>query len=275
MYSFPFDSQITGTDAAGLPIYDRASTSEDLANWFKAFFTNGVFANGGFAVTANGLTVSVSAGDCLINGRYAYEKETRLFTLAGGGTQPRIDTVVLRLDLSLDARKIDLFIKNGTPAASPVAPSLDRDDIVWELGIANIYVAAKATSVSTANVTDTRLATDRCGIVAQAMTTLDTKKYYNQIQADLNEFRTNEENLFKTWADAYKLNFDNWSDQSKAEFVAWFETLVNVMEGDQYGNLLALLTSIQFDVNAYKRVMTVTDDGIDLNGKYIDNAVFR
>lgn len=219
MISFPFDSQITGTDEAGLPIYDRASNSEDLARWFAAFFTNGIFATSGFAVTVSGLTVSVAPGDCLINGRYGYEKETRTFTLAGGGTQPRIDSIVLRLDLSLGTRSIDLYLKTGTAAASPAAPSLTRDDVTWELGIANIRVEASQVAVSQSAVTDTRLDTERCGIVAQAMKTIDTSTYYQQIQSDLAEFKANEQEAFN----------------------AWFESIQNVLDGDTAGNLLNLI----------------------------------
>lgn len=219
MISFPFDSQITGTDEAGLPIYDRASNSEDLARWFASFFTNGIFATSGFVVTVSGLTVSVAPGDCLINGRYGYEKENRTFTLAGGGTQPRIDSIVLRLDLSLGTRSIDLYLKTGTAAASPVAPSLTRDEIVWELGIANIRVEAGQVAVNQSAVTDTRLDTERCGIVAQAMKTIDTSTYYNQIQADLAAFKANEQEAFN----------------------AWFANVQDVLDEDTAGNLLNLI----------------------------------
>lgn len=227
MISFPFDSQIIGTDEDGLPIYDRASNSEELAKWFASFFTNGIFASSGFAVTVSGLTVSVSAGDCLINGRYGYENTTRRFTIAGGGAMPRIDSVVLRLDLSLDVRNIDLYIKTGTAAPSPSVPALTRNDVVWELGIANIRVEASQTAVSQSAVTDTRLDTTRCGIVAQAMKTIDTSTYYAQIQDDLAYFKNTE----------------------KAAFDAWFESAKNTLDGDTAGNLLNLINENATAIN--------------------------
>lgn len=268
MISFPFDSQITGTDEAGLPIYDRASNSEDLARWFYAFFTNGVFATDGFTVTVSGLTVTVAPGDCLINGRYGYEKNNRTFTIAGGGTQPRIDSVILRLDLSLSARNIELFIKTGTAASNPVPPGLERNEIVWELGIANIYVGSGATSVSAANVTDTRLDNTRCGIVAQAMKTIDTSTYYNQIQADLAQFKTNEQVDFQNWSAEQESEFDSWSEGAKSDFDVWFETLQADLDGDVAANLAARLAK-------FEAAIRVTNDAIDLNGRYIDNALFR
>lgn len=219
MISFPFDSQIVGTDVAGLPIYDRASNSEDLARWFASFFTNGIFANNAFAVTVNGLTVSVASGDCLINGRYGYEPDKRSFSIGGGSSQPRIDSVVLRLDMSLNGRKIDLHIKTGAPASSPVAPSLTRDNLTWELGLANIRIDAGSTSVNQSSVTDTRLDSSRCGIVAQAMKTIPMDTYYTQVQADLAEFKATEQ----------------------AAFDAWFRSVQTVLDDDVAGNLLNLI----------------------------------
>lgn len=199
MISFPFDSQITGTDAAGLPIYDRASSSEELARLLHSFFTDGIFGGSGFAVTVSGLTVTVAPGSCLIQGRYGYEPDARKLTISPGGSLPRIDAVVLRLDMSLNMRKIDLYIRKGEELSAPVMPSMERNSTVWELGIANIAVAAGATSVNQSAVTDTRLYSVRCGVVAQAMKTIDTTTFYNQIQAELAEFKANEEAAFEQW----------------------------------------------------------------------------
>lgn len=221
MKSFPFDSQITGVDDAGLPVYDRASTSEDLARWFACFFTNGIFASGGFTVSVNGLEVNVSPGDCLINGRYGYESETRTLALAQGDSKPRMDSIVLRLDLSLAMRKIDLYVKPGTPADMPVAPTLTREETVWELGIANILVGAGHQAVTDSAVTDTRLDNDRCGLVAQAMHTIDTSTFYRQIQADMAEFKATEQEMFE----------------------AWFASVQTTLDGDVAGNLLNLINT--------------------------------
>lgn len=221
MKSFPFDSQITGVDDAGLPVYDRASTSEDLARWFACFFTNGIFASGGFTVSVNGLEANVSPGDCLINGRYGYESETRTLALAQGDSKPRMDSIVLRLDLSLAMRKIDLYVKPGTPADTPVAPPLTREGTVWELGIANILVGAGQQAVTDSAVTDTRLDNDRCGLVAQAMHTIDTSTFYRQIQADMAEFKATEQEMFE----------------------AWFASVQAKLDGDVAGKLLNLINT--------------------------------
>jgi len=44
MKSFPFDSEVTYTDK-GEPMYDRASSSQELRAYFNLMFSNGVFPN--------------------------------------------------------------------------------------------------------------------------------------------------------------------------------------------------------------------------------------
>jgi len=80
---------------------------------------------------------------------------------------PRIDAIVLYQDLSAvanaDATNVaKLIAVQGTPAASPVAPTLS--EIQTAVGaanpfirLANVAVASGATSIITANITDTRV----------------------------------------------------------------------------------------------------------------------
>ena len=109
----------------------------------------------------------------------------------------------------------------GTPADTPVAPQLTREATVWELGLANILVGAGQEAVTDSAVTDTRLDNDRCGLVAQAMHTIDTSTFYRQIQADLAEFKATEQEMF----------------------AAWFASVQTTLDGDVAGNLLNLINA--------------------------------
>lgn len=184
MQSYPFTSQIT-YDEQGLPLYDRAVDSAFLRKVFAAYFSDGIFykpANALQVVAGTGMQVQISPGICHIQGAIGIESNLRTLTLAAAGDQPRIDTVVARLDLSQAVRSIDLYVKPGTPAASPSAPSLTRDSTTWELGLANISVGANVSTISQASITDTRLDTARCGMVAQTVGELDTSPYFTQVQ---------------------------------------------------------------------------------------------
>ena len=185
MQSYPFTSQVT-YDEQGLPLYDRAVDSEFLRAVFAAYFSDGIFYKPTSAlqvVAGTGLQVQVNPGICHIRGAMGIETETRTLTLETAGTLPRIDTVVARLDLSLAVRSIELYIVKGTPSSTPQRPALTRDATIWELGLADIAVAANASTITQSSITDTRLDTSRCGVVAQTIGSLDTAPYFSQLTA--------------------------------------------------------------------------------------------
>lgn len=76
-------------------------------------------------------------------------------TIQASESNPRIDSVVLRLDPSTNT--IILAVVKGTAAVSPVAPTLTQTDTaVYELRLANVSVPASATTISAGNITDLR-----------------------------------------------------------------------------------------------------------------------
>ena len=206
MFSLPFDSKITGYDSSGIPLYDRASGSAEFARLLAAFLTNGVFGSGMFAVTAKvGMQVSVSEGSCVINGRFGFAIAPETLDFTADLQYPRIDSVVLRMDVAEPVRDIHLEIHQGTPSPAPQAPALTRDGTVWELGLANVLIPANSTAIAQERITDTRLDTSRCGIVAAINSKIDTTALYNQIQADLASFKGTEQAGFATWREMSRM----------------------------------------------------------------------
>ena len=167
MVSFPFDSKITGYDSDNYPIYDRAVDSSTLSTMINEFVSTGVFPKeqDGFTVTAgDGMTVNVSPGSAIIKGTTCIEKDARTLTIqAADSTYDRIDSVILRYDNNENVRAIDLYVLKGTAASAPVQPALTRDDAVFEIALANIYIPVNATTISDERITDTRGDISRCG----------------------------------------------------------------------------------------------------------------
>lgn len=240
MFSLPFDSKITGYDSSGIPLYDRASGSAEFARLLAAFLTNGVFGSGMFAVTAKtGMQVEVSAGSCVIGGRFGFAIVPETLTVAADVQYPRIDSVVLRMDVAEPVRDIHLEVHQGTPSPAPQAPALTRDGTVWELGLANVLIPANSTAIAQERITDTRLDTSRCGIVAAINSKIDTTALYNQIQADLASFKGTEQAGFATWRENEQNVFGAWKETEQNEFTAWFDEIKGMLEGDIVGNLLS------------------------------------
>ncbi|MCM1295671.1 MAG: hypothetical protein NC311_09030, partial [Muribaculaceae bacterium] len=189
MTGYPFTSELS-FDEHGMPMYDRAVDSRFLRAMHARYFSDGVFYKPVTALqvgAADGMIVQISPGACHIQGAMGIEENICTKELASGNVLPRIDTVVVRLDLSRAVRNIVLDVVTGTPAENPVAPNLTRDDTVWELGLANVYVTAGATIVAQSDITDTRMDSARCGLVAVPVGTPDFTAYFVQLQAIMEE----------------------------------------------------------------------------------------
>jgi microcystin-dependent protein len=74
-------------------------------------------------------------------------------------TNPRKDIVAIQRDLSVGVRACDIVIVKGTPAASPVAPSLTKNDsTLWQDGLYEVTIPAGETDASNFTYTDIRQA---------------------------------------------------------------------------------------------------------------------
>ncbi len=223
--SWPFDSTLT-QDENGNPVYSKAYSSDVIAKILAKYFRNGVYldvATSFQVVTASGMTVKVHPGYANLNGRQVYEEAERVLTVqAADANLDRIDSVVLRLNLLPAALSIDLYVVQGTAAASPVAPQLTRNASLWELGLANLFIAKGTSGITQERITDTRLDSARCGAVATVIADTDTSAYYAQIAADLAAFRTGRE----------------------ADFDAWFASIRSTLGSDAAGSLLAQIQEL-------------------------------
>lgn len=185
MISFPFDSEVT-YEEDGTPIYDRGADSSILSRFFNLMFSNGVFATptDGLLVTAssNEMSVVVRPGNCMLEGRMGIEADARTLVFEAAGTaNDRIDTVVARLNINHDYRDIDLYVKKGAEANSPTAPALTRTGGIYELRLANVFIAKNTSIITAARITDTRTVDGDCGNVA---TTPDAYLYYKKTEID-------------------------------------------------------------------------------------------
>lgn len=230
MYAYPMDSVVTYADD-GTPQYDRAVDSSQLRELYHSLMTDGVLLNdsSNLQVSASSnMEIVVNPGLCHIQGCIKkFSEETPITIASASATMSRIDTVVARLDLNSDYRDIGLFVIQGTPASVPTRPELTRNTSVYEIALADITISANATSITQANISDTRLDTNRCGIIS-AIAQFDTTKLYEQIQADLTQFQQSNESEFEQWFENVRDqlgedpagNLQNQIDDHRAEEVA-------------------------------------------------------
>lgn len=148
--------------------YDRKYNAEDYSDNIGAIIKTGVLRDGnnGFRVTANGLTLTVSAGRAWIEGHWVTLDVPYSFDaiVPPVGDYSRIDSVVLRLNTNEEARTVELAHITGTTGSTPVAPIPTRQNVrdggIYEIVLAHVKVTPAATSVT---VSDTRPNKNLCG----------------------------------------------------------------------------------------------------------------
>ena len=155
--------------------FDAADVAAYLAG-----LTSGVFSGAeDFPVTAaGGLTVIVGAGRGWVHpSRFTgysitkREADTLALPLADPSL-PRIDRIVMRYDAG--ARAASLQVLQGTASSTPTAPAISRTELIYDLCLAEITRPAGSTSISTGQITDTRLDEKLCGIVRDGVTGIPT-----------------------------------------------------------------------------------------------------
>ncbi|HEX2315163.1 MAG TPA: hypothetical protein VHJ17_15580 [Thermomonospora sp.] len=148
------------TEKSGVFENQPITTEVELARLFQGFQLDGVRGNPTEAackvVPGGGLNIKVSPGYAHVAG-YWYESsgdgETR--QVAPGGSQPRVDLVLLRADPA--ANTVTAVVRPGTPSAAPTPPALVRTPGgAWELPLAHVRVAANATTIGVGEITDAR-----------------------------------------------------------------------------------------------------------------------
>lgn len=107
--------------------------------------------------TGMNVKVQVSGGNsqAIVRGHMYNSTAQETLTIGAANTNPRIDTIVLTLDPSLNT--IVLAVVQGTAAASPSAPTLSQTDTAaYQFPLANVLVAANATTIDAGAVSDRR-----------------------------------------------------------------------------------------------------------------------
>lgn len=172
--------------------YDRVYLAQDFAKYFASFVGNGVFAEHAnklqvISTDIPSMAVTVSSGQGWING-YWYENtdNMQLSIDVADGVLSRIDSIVLRWGAS--ERKIWLTVIKGTPSSSPQAPSIERSLDYFDLQLATVSIPAAASSITQAEITDTRPNDSVCGWVKGVIDQIDATNLFAQFQEAFNQW---------------------------------------------------------------------------------------
>lgn len=201
--------------------YDRTYNADQMSTYFEGLVSDGVYESVDDAMqvlAATGMQVQVGAGRAIIDSKWI--KNTAAYPLtinAAHVTLNRYTAIVIRLDLS--ARTIAITTKDGENATAPVKPIITNSETIKEMCLAYIYIGRGVTSISQANIEDTRPDNDVCGWVTGIVQQVDTSKLFLQWQTAYEEF--------------YQ-QMQTWQQQQESAFDTWFSALTDQLNVNTY-----------------------------------------
>lgn len=251
--------------------HDRTYKAEDWAEYFASFIGNGIFpvpSTGLQVVAGSGMNVTVRAGKAWINGYFYQNTGDLTVQLAtADGQLNRIDRIVVQWNLT--NRTITTKVKSSGFSASPSAPAVQRDADIFELVLADVFVAAGVTAITQSRITDQRLNTSLCGVVAAVVDQIDTAAFNAQLQAWFAEYESLSEEQYNSLAsymnslklqgnvqyDAFEQHMAAFETQAAADFNAWFSGLQDVLDENAVTNLTNITNALDARVDLLEAVL--------------------
>ncbi|WP_262428951.1 hypothetical protein [Paratissierella segnis] len=235
---------------------ERFYTADEFAEYFRQFIRNGIF-NGGenlkVVTDEKDMKISIKPGYAWIEG-YLYKIAGEDLILEHGIADPslnRIDRVVIRLDKTLENRYVKAFILEGTPESTPKAPSLTRNDNIYEISLAQVEIIAGKSFIESYQITDERLDNTVCGITTHLFEQVDTTDIFNEWEKYLIHKRNESDASYEEFVTAYQNIWNSWiedkisepSGEFYAEWKYWFNEVQDTTN---------LVTKSQFDEHKIK-----------------------
>lgn len=178
------------------PLNNIEYTAED-AELFHSTRTSGVYAIDSFDYSVSGAdnTIVIGTGIAWIknsefSGKVIAQKESISLDMGlPDSVYPRIDAIVIQFNSNNNGTEI--IVKNGTAATNPNPPAVVRTESVYELHLYHVLREAGSLYITPSNITDLRLDSSCCGLMADSVTNIDTTAIERQV-ADLIESLQNE-----------------------------------------------------------------------------------
>lgn len=163
---------------------DRTYNADQMSAIFSGLISDGVYEAVGNKLAVqpnNGMVIQINTGRGWFNGRWVDNDSIYSQTLeAADVLLNRYCAVCIRVDTSDGVRSAEPYFKYSDFATNPVKPSMTRTETIKEYCLAYVYIKAGATSITAADIEDTRSNNSLCGWVTGLIKQLDTTTLYEQ-----------------------------------------------------------------------------------------------
>lgn len=142
---------------------DNLYGQDEFNRYFGNIYESGISIddNGNMTLKCyvSGTNIIIEKGFSIIKGFYLYNDSNKTIAITRDSNYRRIDRIIVRLNLS--NKKVSIEQKIGIASSNPTAPTLQRDNLIYEISLCQINVPVSGNMT----VTDERFRTDLCGAI--------------------------------------------------------------------------------------------------------------
>lgn len=243
--------------------HDRKYNAIQMSSIFDGIIRDGIFMSIGacMMVKANsGMTVTVGEGRAWFNHTWSLNDAEMPITLERSElVLHRIDAIVLDIDARDSVRTNSIMVLKGTPSSSPSAPTLVNSTDHHQYPLAEVYVKAGVTKITTADITN-KVGTSKCPFVTGILDTINIDNLISKWEAQWDRFYAQQTYEMELAASDWKKQWDEWFAQEmatatsamqnwlitrQAEFDTWFTSLQEILSGDVAANLASRVLTLE------------------------------
>lgn len=228
---------------------DRKYGVDDISKLITSVISDGVVADDaysdGLQVQAyEGLKIIVKKGIGIFFNKWCENDADMIFTVPTPDvTSTRVDSVVIRVDISDEVRNGFLEYKTGE---SNTPPALENSENVKEYRLANITVAPNISAITQANIEDTR-PTSECGFVTNLLQNSDITATYSQWQSQFEQWIAK----VQSEQEEQEENISTWFENSQTEFNQSQEEKQEVFNQSQENRQSSFVSTIAQNQNSF------------------------
>lgn len=208
---------------------DRKYDAVQMSQIFDGLIKDGVFMSVGSALmvkSSEGMNITVGIGRAWFNHTWNYNDSILPLTVEPAELiLDRIDTVVLEVNSSEDARTNSIKIIKGVPSSAPVHTELIRSENVNQYPLADILVKKEITTLTQAEITN-RVGTSDCPFVTGILEGMN-----------IDNLVSKWETQWTNWMEEMVTISSNFREAQELAFNIWFDTIKGQLSEDAAGNL--------------------------------------
>ena len=221
--------------------HDRRYNTEQLSRLFDGIIKDGIFSSIGTGLVVKagtGNKVNVGIGKCWFNHVWVENDAIQpidcdLSEVVLG----RIDAIVIDIDNTETVRNGDIIYVKGTPASTPIKPTMISETNHHQYPLCYITRTANSSAITQADI-ENKVGSDETPFVTGILETMSLDQLLTQWQAVLDQFVVGEE----------------------ADIMEWFESIKGHLTTEQATNLQMQIYDLQEAAGFFSKTTTFGDD---------------